>query len=192
MQATSLIAPQHNALQDQVDALVTRFRSISKDSVTKILEQAKTVFEVEEDLGAKHKALFYVAVGLDPNGSTVRKLRLIGEQSPRFEPFLDKIPNTWTTLYELARLTPDDFRKVADSGRLTPFIAAKDIQEVVRGKKQVRKVTATFDIAAAKKPHELYERLQNVAKEFDVELGGISALRKYFEQGEHADQKESP
>ena len=67
---------------------------------------------------------------LDPKGSTARKLRVIGQSLPKLQPFLSVIPNTWTTLYELARLEEEDFRTVVDSGVLHPFVTLREIDEV--------------------------------------------------------------
>ena len=103
-----------------VETLVDRYRKAVKASSKNILDIAKTIYQVEKELGVIYKDAFYQTVELDPKGSTVRKLKKIGEEFTRFQPFLDKLPNTWTTLYELASMDKEDFARVVDAGVLHP------------------------------------------------------------------------
>ena len=79
---------------------------------------------------------FYQEVGLDPKGTTARKLKEIGEKLTRFQPYLEKLPNTWTTIYVLAKMEDHDFQRVVDSGVMHPFVTLKAIEDVVRGQKK--------------------------------------------------------
>ena len=55
---------------------------------------------------------------MDPKGTTARKLKEIGEKLTRFQPYLEKLPNTWTTIYVLAKMDDHEFQRVADFWRL--------------------------------------------------------------------------
>lgn len=156
----------------RVESYVKKYKSFLKQSGKSFVEQAKTIFEVEAELGQRYVESFYHQVGLDPHGTTVRKFKIIGKHSTRFEPHLDKIPNNWTTLYDLAKLSIDNFNKIVDEGLLTPFVTAKDIRASVRGKPDDRPKSrrAAVDLSAATDPRSLYSKLRSLADEFGVKL----------------------
>ena len=170
-------------LDPRVKALVSRYKSLLKQSGSTIIDQAKAVFEAEDTFGRRDQIAFYEAVGLDPDSSTVRKLKTVGKYVTRFEPHSDKLPQTWTTLYDLAKLSADEFRKVIDSGCLNPHVTAQQIRDVVRGKKapRPRAKRAAIDLSTAKNGHELYMKLRTIAGEHGVELIVDSQTKKEFE-----------
>jgi hypothetical protein len=84
--------------------------------------------------------------GLDegPEGSTFRKFLKIGRVSGRFKPYMDRLPNTWTTVYKLASLdntVPEnekekaifktDFQKVVESPKFGPEMTAHDVTVIL-------------------------------------------------------------
>ena len=173
----------NSQLAPRISELVEKYRSILKQTGTKIVDQAKTIYEAEETFGRRDQIAFYQAVGLDPDSSTVRKLKTVGKYATRFEPHLDKLPQTWTTLYELAKLPADEFRKVVDSGCLSPHVTAQQIRDVVRGKKPPRPRTrrAAIDLSAAKDGRGLYQKLRAIAGEHGVELIVDTQTMKEYE-----------
>jgi hypothetical protein len=92
--AAAMILAKAPDQSKMVETLVDRYRKAVKASCKNILDIAKTIYQVEKELGAIYKDAFYQTVELDPKGSTVRKLKKIGEEFTRFQPFLDRLPNT--------------------------------------------------------------------------------------------------
>lgn len=169
----------------RVDSYVNKYRSLLKKSGSSIIEQAKMIYEVEGELGDKYTAAFYEKVGLQRNGATVRKLRIIGENFTRFQPYLEKIPNTWTTLYDLARLSTDEFKKVVDAELLTPFVTAQEIRTLLRGRPPQdttprRRARVSIDLAAANDGKGLFAEITKLTKQFGVELFIDSEAKKQF------------
>ena len=118
-----------------VKSLAEQYRKFAKASGEDILGLAETVYLANRELNLRFLEEFYQEVGLDPKGTTARKLKEIGEKLTRFQPYLDKLPNTWTTIYVLAKMDDHEFQRVADSGVLHPFVTLKAIEDVVRVKK---------------------------------------------------------
>ena len=118
-----------------VKNLAEQYRKFAKASSENILGLAETVYLANRELNLRYLEEFYQEVGLDPKGATARKLKEIGEKLTRFQPYLEKLPNTWTTIYVLAKMHDHDFQRVADSGVLHPFATLKAIEDVVRVKK---------------------------------------------------------
>ena len=124
-----------------VKNLAEQYRKFAKASGEDILGLAETVYLATRELNQRYLEEFYQEVGLDPKGTTARKLKEIGEKLTRFQPYLEKLPNTWTTIYVLAKMDDHEFQRVADSGVLHPFVTLKAIEDVVRSKNPERKST---------------------------------------------------
>jgi hypothetical protein len=169
----------------KVRSLIERYRSLLKTSGGSIIEQAETIYDVERNLSEWLRDEFYQQVSLDPEGATVRKLKVIGSKSARFKPFLDRIPNTWTTLYDLAKLSSEDFQKVTDAELLTPFVTAKDIREFVRGKtpgdgERRRRTKVTIDLTEAEDGKALYAEIARLSRQHGAEFIVDTETKKAF------------
>ena len=120
---------------EAVKSLAEQYRKFAKASSEDILGLAETVYVANRELNMRYLEEFYREVGLDPKSGTARKLKEIGEKLTRFQPYLEKLPNTWTTIYVLAKMQDQDFQRVVDSSVLHPFATLKAIEDVVRVRK---------------------------------------------------------
>ncbi len=154
---------------------VKRYQAIAPKSAASIIELGETLSALEQCLGRKHWNEFYARVGLDPDGSTVRKLRVIGRASQQLKRLLPILPNNWTTIYELAKLPYERYIKVVDSGILNPFVTAKEIRQVAfPSKKTDRKpafrVSLNLSALTDGEKKKVVKQLQDVAKLHAVKL----------------------
>ena len=111
--------------------LVEQYRGFAKASTEILVEMAKTLAMADLELSPEDLDIFCNNVGLDPKGSTYRKLVLVGKKADRFEPNLAKLPIAWTTVYDLAKLSDKEFGKVLSDQRFSPRITAKTIKAIV-------------------------------------------------------------
>lgn len=158
-----------------VDTLVKQYNDFAKGSCENIIGLAKTIYLVERELNQRYREQFYAEVRLDPNGSTARKLKKIGEESPRFDPYLDKLPNAWTTLYALAAMESHEFKLVVEAGVLSPFVSLKEIQQVVprsggNAKSQLRVSMDLSEVGEFNRRCEFAKKLRDLAEEYHVKL----------------------
>ena len=179
-----------------VDDLVREYNTFATKSSENVLGLASTILKVD-DLGRRDREWFYAQVRLDPKGSTARKLRVIGQKLPKFQPYLNILPNTWTTLYELARLEDEDFKTVIDSGVLHPFVTLREI-DVVRGraspkaKQEFRVYLDLNELGVRSRQVELARRLNELAAEFDLELKAPSHEEDLLSLIDEADDEKQP
>ena len=157
-----------------VDDLVREYNTFAKKSSENVLGLASTILKVD-NLGRRDREWFYAQVKLDPKGSTARKLRVIGQKLPKFQPYLKILPNTWTTLYELARLEDEDFKTVIDSGVLHPFVTLREIDEVrgrasAKPKQEFRVFVDLSKLGVRSRQVEFARRLKELVAVFDLEL----------------------
>ena len=172
-----------NRENENVDDLVREYNAFAKKSSENVLGLASTILRVDDLDRRSDRERFYEEVKLDPKGSTARKLRVIGEKLPRFQPFLSIIPNTWTTLYELAKLEDEEFRAVIDSGVLHPFVTLREIEEV-QGRASATPSLEfplhlnLFKIATPRRQAEFFRKLKALVAEFEIDLEPMAPKRE--------------
>ena len=127
----------------QITGYINRYQTFLRKTAESIVGLATTVLEAEESLNKVDFKIFCSQVGLDTNGTTFSKLKKIGESAARFNPYLDRLPSSWTTIYKLAKMSTNDFEQV--SSNLTPFMTAGKIDELV-GSVSKPKVSSNTDI----------------------------------------------
>ena len=119
--------------------LVQRYRHFAKEFAANIVKLAETLVIAKHNLAPVHFDKFCDEVGLHKDGSTYRKLMKIGENASRFEPFYDRLPNAWTTVYKLASIKQNEFDRVTKSEQFSPFMTAKDVTEVLGRRPSIRR-----------------------------------------------------
>ena len=58
---------------------------------------------------------------------------MIGKEASCFQPFLDRLPNNWTTLYKLAKLEAHVFDRVTNDPLFAPMMTASDVDDIIAG-----------------------------------------------------------
>jgi hypothetical protein len=161
--------------QKEIKAFVREYKGYTKKSAEGILGLARTIMRVEAELGSLYRKAFYVEVGLDHDPSKLTKLKKIGENLTRFQPYLEDLPNSWTTLYELARLDEGDFRRVAESRLLHPLATMKEIEmalgrSAAKGKKEFRVYVDLNLLGSRAQQAKFAQRLEELVVAFKIEM----------------------
>ena len=125
-------------IKPEILSFINRYQTFLRKTAESILGLAETLVQAEADLNAVDFSIFCEGVGVVKGSPTYSKLKQIGANSDRFRPFTNRLPNTWTTIYKLSKLRPDQFSRVSAS--LTPFITAKEIDEQIGVSQSVRTV----------------------------------------------------
>ena len=110
---------------------VTQYRHYARKTVENIILLGKTVYEADKFLSQNDFKAFCNEVNLDSEGPTYRKLRIIGKMSERFNNHIDMMPNSWTTVYELAKINDEAFAKLVDGNVLNKDITSKEIKQAL-------------------------------------------------------------
>ena len=155
-----------------VDNLAQEYWAIGGKSAENVLALAKMIAKVKYELGERYQNVFYERVRLDPKGTTVVKLRAIAEEAEWFEAHLDVIPNTWTTLYPIAKMSEAERTRLLESGRLHPAATMTEIYEAL-GKKDAKakksfKVVIDLGALGERSKQELAQSLDELGKKDGV------------------------
>ena len=98
------------------DEYVRRYQQSTKNAIEGILHMGEAVYEIYTKFKSKELSdgdldYFCKSVNLDSKGSTFRKYKSIGRNADKFRLYMDKLPSSFSVLYEMATLDADDFER---------------------------------------------------------------------------------
>lgn len=124
---------------------IEKYRSFARQTAESIINLGMTLIEAESKLNPVDFKMFCDEVSVPKGGPIYKKLKVIGASAARLLVCADRLPNTWTTIYKIAQVAPDQFEKLADN--LNPFITAKELNSLL-GKEEKDKHTVS-EVAVA-------------------------------------------
>jgi hypothetical protein len=169
-----------------VSRYVEQYNVLARKTAVSIIGLAKTLVEAEKELNTDDFDIFCDQVGIKGKKATYTKLRTIGMSVSRFDPYLERLPNTWTTLYELAKIAPDQFARIAPD--LTPFTTAKEIDEMLgdqvakSNKKNLIDLAITFGPMEIANKKEVYDAINDLKSKYPLSLKPSKVLENEFKK----------
>ena len=139
-----------------VNEYITYYQQYTRNTVENILKLSSLIVEMKEkeksgELDKTDMNYFCFSVGLTREGSTFRKFEQIGKHSETFWKYVDKLPDSYTVLYEITTLDSDRFEELMSNNQITSYVTLKDIKEL--GNKLVKTQTdeVSFKVSFDKK-----------------------------------------
>ena len=157
----------------QIEEYVNRYKTFLRKTAEAVLGLAETLAEAKVKLNGVDFHCFCNEVGTPEGSPTYTKLLKIADNAARFQPFIDRLPNTWTTIYKLAKLPSEQFERV--SADLTPFITAREIDELVGEEKEPRNVEhydikLSFEDMLPEQKATIYQELDRLKAEYSFKV----------------------
>lgn len=118
-------------LTDTAKKFAIAIVSLAKASTENTLAMCEAYYQAKSALGSEFSALC-AAISHDENSSTIKKYILIGRNAERFKPYLDRLPNTWTTLYELTRLDRSEFQQLIEHGKINQLTTGAEVKSILK------------------------------------------------------------
>lgn len=125
-----------------LDKSVSEFNRYAKQTVTGILEMGRIVSETQfayKKKSAQFKE-FCRRIGYEPDSSSIKKLKLIGDKYINLKKCADSLPNNWTSLYEISQLASDELNSLIDQGLIHQEVRGSEIKELLKKSKNVNEV----------------------------------------------------
>ena len=139
-----------------VNEYITYYQQYTRNTVENILKLSSLIVEMKEkeksgELDKTDMKYFCFSVGLKRDGSTFRKFEQIGKHSEIFWKYVDKLPDSYTVLYEITTLDSDKFEELMSNNQITSYVTLKDIKEL--GNKLIKTQTdeVSFKVSFDKK-----------------------------------------
>ncbi len=125
----------------------SELNSMFINSAKSILDIANIFIEAKENLDRKEYAEFLKLTKYSEKSASVRKWQKIGESSIRLETIVDRLPASWSTVYEIAKLHANDFDALVKSDVLNTDVTVKEIKQELKNsiKKNNIHITVSFD-----------------------------------------------
>ena len=126
-----------------IKELIAKYQNDTKNAVKNILNMCLTVKELHEKVKSKELTAtdldyFCTTVSLDKDSSTFRKYLCIADKAEMFEKYLERVPASYTILYEITTLDADQFDLLIESKQLNNFITLKEVKKI-SGKQSSKK-----------------------------------------------------
>ena len=107
-----------------VNEYITYYQQYTRHTVENILKLSSLIVEMKEkeksgELDKTDMNYFCFSVGLTRDGSTFRKFEQIGKHSETFWKYVDKLPDSYTVLYEITTLDSDKFEELMSNNQIT-------------------------------------------------------------------------
>lgn len=121
--------------QSVVENYIQTFQQYTKDTVENILKLGSLVLEMKNkrdkgDLDDSDMNYFCFSVGLNEKSSNFRKFKRIGECAGQFRKYLDKLPDSYTVLYEITTLDPDLFEVLMNNDEIHSYVTLRDVKKL--------------------------------------------------------------
>lgn len=131
---TNITSVQKNEIT--IDSYVAQFNSLARTTAESIVRMAEVVCSAKTNLASDGKQpnsfdMFCTQIGLTPKSSMIRKFLKIGDMASHLNGHLDKLPNSWTTIYTLACQSTDHLTKMFEKELITPTMTAQRLSEII-------------------------------------------------------------
>ena len=113
-------------INKQVTEYAEQFKVQIKKTAEGVLEMARVVYNAKQ-LGSADFEVFCHEIGFKSDSSTIRKLKSIGEKSQFLLSCSKSLPTSWTTLYQISRLTNEVIEQKINEGVITPTLDGKGL-----------------------------------------------------------------
>lgn len=128
------------------ESYINTYQSSMKTTIESVIKIGECVRDIK--LKQKSKELNYYdveyfcnSVGIKEDSSTFRKFMRIGEKSEEFKKYLDKLPSSYTVLYEITTLDPELFDTLISQNQIKPTITLKELKKLSGKVPSVNKTT---------------------------------------------------
>lgn len=153
---------------EEIEKYSQQFLSLAKAStentvaMCEVLHKAKQEFKEKDEKNVLFQELCKnIGYTKGANDPTIKKFLRIGESAERFKPYLDRLPNSWTTLYEITQLDDALFERAVEEGAINIKMLGKEVKSL----KQANLPASQKLIAPEKKPSVQISLPANIDKQ---------------------------
>lgn len=145
-----------------------------------ILSLGKTCYDAKKELNTDEFNQFIREVNLDKSVSTVSKFIKIGSSTTRLYRVKDRLPSTWTVVYDLSCLNDDEFIKVLPI--ISSTMTAKEIRDALNKTKSsstpaIPEISINLSQKSTDKKRVILKEIEEIARELNFKVN----LSKNFE-----------
>lgn len=163
---------------------VSKYNGFRKEEGELYVQRCALVMEAEKELSPKLFEEFLAHVHLPRKSSNFRKARAVAKAATRLLGISDRLPDSKSTIYELAQLDETTFSSLVEDEVITPTVTAEHIRmkSVADGEGKVEKCVAHIDATPLGHGERLV--LMKELKRLASEMGATLRAPKFLEKRE--------
>lgn len=115
----------------RANEMAAKFNGYAKKTAESVLQMAKVVSDMKARRNKVEFEEFCDLIRYKSDSSLIRKFAQIGSKFNQLMENADKLPNTWTTVYQIAKLSEDTISELMDKGVINPHFTGKDARKVL-------------------------------------------------------------
>jgi len=156
------------------DEYVRRYQQSTKNAIEGILNMGEAVYEIyakfkSKELSEDDLEYFCKSVNLDSKGSSFRKYKAIGRNADKFRLYMDKLPSSFSVLYEMATLDADDFERYVVRTSFSKEITLEHLKKMMNKSSVLAKNKLLNPPSLRSKPLAL-SRVINKINRFEISI----------------------
>jgi hypothetical protein len=154
---------------------VQGYYDFTKNAADIYVRKCQLVLDAEENLPAEAVQQFFDQIRLPRNSATYRKVRKIAEAGDRLMKVADRLPDSWTTLYQLAKMEPHVFDELAQNDVLHPSMTAAELSVATAKQPQAQKCIISIDATMLSRGEQIeaYRQIKEVAAKYGAEISDL-------------------
>jgi len=123
-----------NTVNPNIESSVVEFKTFAKKTAESILEMGRVVYEAKRKFKNNREdfEMFSERIGFKPASSSIKKLTQIGKSYMTLKERSKYLPNNWTTLYLIARLTSEQLQEFIDQGLIHQHVLGAQIEALLK------------------------------------------------------------
>lgn len=114
-----------------VKVMAAEFNGYAKKTAESVLQMGKVVSDMKARRNKVEFETFCDLIHYKSDSSLIRKFAQIGSKFHQLMANADKLPNAWTTVYQIASLSEDTISALMDKGVINPHLSGKNVREVL-------------------------------------------------------------
>lgn len=156
------------------DEYVRRYQQSTKNAIEGILNMGEAVYEIytkfkSGEIPGDDLEYFCTSVNLDSKGSTFRKYKSIGRNADKFRLYMNKLPSSFSVLYEMATLDADDFERYVVRTSFSKEITLQHLKKMMNKSSVLAKNKLLNPPSLRSKPLAL-SRVINKINRFEISI----------------------
>ena len=174
----ALPEPHHNSdVEARLRFFVQGYYDFTKVAADTYVQKCQLVLEAEENLPPEGVHRFFDQIRLARNSATYRKVKKIAEAGDRLLKVAHRLPHSWTTLYQLAKLEPHVFEELVQAGVVHPGMPAADLRAATKKptKNEQKQFIITIDGSALSRGEQvqMYRSVKDVVATYGALISDI-------------------
>ena len=128
---TNLMTNQDVIIPANVTSFAEKFNQFSRKTAEAVIGMAEVVISAKQALNKKDFGIFCTQIRFDAQSSSIRKLLQIGKVADVLMSKSEKLPPSWTSLYNLSQLSSEVLEDLIDSDKVFAGMSGYESKKLV-------------------------------------------------------------